>query len=296
MKPTKSNFSSFVKILKDAVARTEGPLVATQRFFENPPQFSFANQVQEPVPRFAAQIPQEILNIPSRSIRNAAELGNNISYGKTTPQNITGNLAGAAELPLFIASLGGLGAIRSAAQQGLLNTIKAGAIAGGKAGTGYGLLSGLEKGKNAQSVKDQVFNYAAPSALFGGVSGGVIGGALAGGGYGVNKVAKMLGNSQSGFFDPNAPVGLGKDRTLGLQMEEAVGKGDMNRISQIHQQMGANATKPIQAWQAEAYFRKGNIEGAKKVIYSMPDGEYKSTYIDMLARYADILNKPVTPR
>lgn len=156
------------------------PLVWLQRQIEQPPQFNFAQNIQNPVGRFGAEIAQGALNQPARSIQAAGRIGSDIRFGTTTPQRLVGNTAEAAMFPLMFT---GIGAGKTIAKQFVAPTIRQavtkGVISGTKTGAGFGALQGLADNRNAPNLQSQ-FIGAIPTALGGAAFGGLLGGGAAG--------------------------------------------------------------------------------------------------------------------
>lgn len=113
--------------------------------FENIPQLHVADRWDAPVVGGAAQMAQGFLNTPQQSVKNAALLGEDINQG-ATPQAMIGHAAGAAMLPLTIASFGAAGAAGIGGKF----------LAGAKYGGGFGALQGLNQGANDSSVGEQL--------------------------------------------------------------------------------------------------------------------------------------------
>lgn len=131
----------------------------------------------------------------------------NKDYGiDNSPQQFIGNLAGTVLTPLSVYGGGkilGLGpeAAGSVAQQGVLNTIKQGAVSGAKVGGAYGALQGLADNRGSE-VPQQLLGGAVGGvggAIGGGITGGAIsaGGALSGKAFNavLDAVQKVLPNT-----------------------------------------------------------------------------------------------------
>lgn len=155
------------------------------------PRFNFAQKIKNPVGRFAATIPQETLNIPSKLVQNVGRTGRDISSGRiNTFEGRKQFLGRTGENALDVATLGRgkalVGAGRSAFEKGLpfvAKQFKKGAIQGAKSGApigaGYGAsLVAQEEGTRGGDIA----KGAGTGLVFGGVLGGGLGGSLSGGG------------------------------------------------------------------------------------------------------------------
>ncbi|HBI17144.1 MAG TPA: hypothetical protein DDY52_03275 [Candidatus Moranbacteria bacterium] len=159
---------------------------------ENIPKFDFAKKVNNPVGRFAAEIPQQIMNIPSRTVAGTFK-----DYGKTkaTPSYLVRRGAEAANIGVDIGStVAGGGTIKKiatdgfkkASKTGVMDVIKTGAKRGAKEGFIYGgasgILSGAQEGKNLKEQGENALKGGVQGSIMGTVAGGVLGGTIAGGG------------------------------------------------------------------------------------------------------------------
>jgi hypothetical protein len=134
---------------------------------------------------FIKSTAQGLLNTPQEAGKAAASLGGNAGAGTSTPQQVLGDIAAAAQLPLLILS-GGLlsgvkeGAVLTAkniASQGIKATAKQGVkevaanlaqqgvkgiakntVKQGIGGGAFGILSGLQSGKNIDNPTDYIKN------------------------------------------------------------------------------------------------------------------------------------------
>jgi hypothetical protein len=184
---------------------------------ENIPRFTFANKVKNPVGRFAAEIPQGILNIPSKTISTTFKGYNDIKTGKDNAAWMLKRGGEAAEAGLDIGSMfTGGGTVKQLATQGMKSTgkrslaqaAKQGMIRGMKEGAGYGagygITSGLQSEGNVRQKLKQSFKNIPASAAIGGVMGGAIGGVAPYVGDELLKIKKDLGQGVSIIKNPKS--------------------------------------------------------------------------------------------
>lgn len=110
-------------------------------------------------------------------------------------QDVLGNVAKMAELPLNLVGGGGAGSVvkgigmqgfKALGKQGLWQAVKEGAVLGGKYGLAAGAIQGGEEGTKINDTGDYLTNLAKDMVMAG--AGGVaLGGVLGGGGYGLTK-------------------------------------------------------------------------------------------------------------
>jgi len=170
-------------------------LGATQSIVENVskrvPKFDFTERatenIQNPVAKFGVGlglgIPQSILNTPWNLTQGAVETGQAINQGRPATE-VIGKATAPAEGILNLLTLGSLGSLGSSGSRQIakygapqvgrnltnLQRIAQGGKTGFKYGTGYGLLSGLERNQNAPDVASQLAG-SIPDALIGGAVG-----------------------------------------------------------------------------------------------------------------------------
>jgi len=184
---------------------------------ENIPRFTFANKVKNPFGRFAAEIPQGILNIPSKAISSTFKGYNDIKTGKDNAEWMLKRGGEAAEVGLDIGAMfTGGGTVKRLATQGMKSTgkrslaqaAKQGMIRGMKEGAGYGagygITSGLQSEGNVRQKLKQSFKNIPASAAIGGVMGGAIGGAAPYIGDELLKIKKDLGQGVSIIKNPKS--------------------------------------------------------------------------------------------
>lgn len=131
---------------------------------------------------FVGNLPSNIaegtLNAPKQSFQSAADFGNRINAGTLTPESAISDVAGAAMLPLTIATGGGAGGLlKGGIKIGLPSVAQVGkgiAIGSG-VGAGFGGLSGLSQAGNTTNMQD-LAGYAGQGALQGALGGAVMGG------------------------------------------------------------------------------------------------------------------------
>lgn len=153
---------------------------------ENIPRFKFAENIKNPVGKFAASVPESLLNTPSDFVSGAFG-----GYGeKPTASNLLKRGGKAVNVGLNIASLPGVGSI---AKQGIGQGIKSGSGFGAAYGVGTGLQSGND-------TKEQLKN-ATLQALIGGALGGVVGGTVSG-------ASRILGSRNSNTLKTPQRVSL----------------------------------------------------------------------------------------
>ncbi len=183
-----SNFSD--AIFKDSAPKWMQSVDSGLRNFsnkaENAPKFNFADKIKNPVGKFAASIPQEIMNIPSRTVSGAFK-----DYGKSkaTPSYLIKRGAEAANIGLDIGSLfvgGNTGknlvkeGFNQIGKKGFKETLKNGVKRGAKEGLAYGAssgaLSGLQEGDSLKEQGKNAIKGAVKGGAMGAVAGGVLGG------------------------------------------------------------------------------------------------------------------------
>lgn len=205
------------KIQDILVKNYQNPIVQglskIQQFTQKPPTLDITSGIKNPVARLAATIPQEIINTPSRAIQAASRLPQS-----RTPQQVIGNIAGMAELPLSIATFGAGSALRNVAQQGLRPLISQGAKTGLKYGSGFGTLTGLSENRNAPDVRSML-KGTLPYTLTGGVVGAGLGAATPIAFKGIEKGVQLYKKSplsnQSGMIKLGGEVPRAKKVKLG---------------------------------------------------------------------------------
>lgn len=144
-------------------------------------------------------IPEDFVNQPASSIESMGKLNQSqraLFTGEkpllTTPQEVIGEAANTALLPLtFVGGSAVSSVIKSGGKAALKTAIKQGVKTGIKTGAAYGMAQGLKQGKDKESVQSQLLE-GAKGAVSGGVVGGVTGGIapIAG-----NTVKRILGKS-----------------------------------------------------------------------------------------------------
>ncbi|MFA5993369.1 MAG: hypothetical protein WC823_00245 [Parcubacteria group bacterium] len=180
---------------------------------ENVPKFDFAEKINNPVGKFAAEIPQTMLNIPSRTVSAAFK-----DYGKVKvePSYLVKRGAEAANIGVDVGSLfAGGGTVKNLAQKGLksagtgvMDVVKQGARRGAKEGLLYGgasgALSGAQEGNNLREQGRNAIKGAAGGAVIGAAGGAVLGGAISGGGKVVGDEIRGISKDISHFKNPYA--------------------------------------------------------------------------------------------
>ncbi len=142
---------------------TQG-LANVQKFIENPAPitFHFADQIQNPVLRTVASVPQSILNVPSDILTSGNQLGTDIRTGQiSNPRILVSDVARAALPIATIATMGGVGtAAKAIGAKTIGQLLKEGTITGAKYGAGFGGLTGAESGRNIENPIDYAKNLA----------------------------------------------------------------------------------------------------------------------------------------
>lgn len=129
---------------------------------------------------------EDLINQPASSIESYGKLNKYqkqvIAGDKTdlqNPQQLIGETANAALLPLTFFGGGTVGTVgKSAVKSGLKSAIGAGIKSGIKAGASYGGAQGLASSRNADTIQEQLLE-GTKGALTGGALGGVTGGITA---------------------------------------------------------------------------------------------------------------------
>ncbi|MEF3692233.1 MAG: hypothetical protein V3574_04245 [Candidatus Moraniibacteriota bacterium] len=234
---------------------------------ENFPKFNFAEKIKNPVGRFAAEIPQFVMNIPSSTVSGSLK-----DYGKVkaTPSYALKRGAEAANIGVDIGSMLGGGKLtkdlavkgfktltKTGAKTGIMDVVKTGAKRGAKEGAIYGGVSGSLHGvQQGDNLKEQFKN-----AGKGGVSGTVIGatgGMVLGGlGAGSGVVARKT-----------------KD---GVKKEAMNIADDIHRLKNPYKKRIVNETKEVP---------NGAIVDGQNVTMSVPTGK----------RYIQTIKDPFKPQ
>ena len=148
---------------------------------KNLPEAHFADKTNFFTPLgFVAHVTQGLINTPAQALKGAESLGYHAGYGNTTPQQALGDVAAAAQLPLLFLTFG----TSSVAKEGIVGAIKATAAQGVKGavktigkeaaiGGGYGLLSGLQSGKDITNISDYLKNLLTNIGIGAGAAGTV---------------------------------------------------------------------------------------------------------------------------
>jgi len=153
---------------------------------------------------FAAHFAQGLLNTPAEAAKGAVSLGEHIGAGNSTPQQVAGDVAAAAQLPLLFLGGGEVKSIASATESTLQTVAKA-LGKGVKIGAGFGALSGLQSGKNITNTSDYLKNMLTNIGI-----GAATGGALEGVSHVVVPLAKGLSSKLGAVFVKN----VGKTPTV----------------------------------------------------------------------------------
>lgn len=140
----------------------------------------------------APEVVQGLLNTPHDIAKAGVDIGTDLQdLPHMTWQKAIGDLAEAALPILTIATLGEGSALKEVGKEALeqsisrgtleqlMGAIGKGALKGSGYGAGFGFLGGLEQGKDAKSVQDQLTGTI-PSVLQGAEGGAILGGTLSG--------------------------------------------------------------------------------------------------------------------
>lgn len=177
------------------------------------PEFHFADTINQYTPQgfggkltaFVAGTLQGLGNTPQEAIKSSVNLGKTAAEGKSTPQQVAGDLAAMVQLP----SLFFTGGTSSIAKIGLKQTIKnvaasklkdAGIAVADAAFTGakFGLLGGIQGGRDITNTQDYLKNLWENVKV-----GAIAGGATAGITHVVLPLAKGLGTKSGSVFVKN---------------------------------------------------------------------------------------------
>lgn len=176
---------------------------------ENVPKFNFSQKVKNPVGKFAAVIPETILNLPSNTVRTTFK-----DYGKidTSPSYLVKRGAEAANIGIDIGStLAGGPIIKSLAKEGFKRAGKAtigqvfkegakrGATEGAVYGTTQGALSGLQDGENLKEQGKNALKTGVMGGIMGTVAGGVLGGGISSAGHETSRIIKDVKNLKNPY-------------------------------------------------------------------------------------------------
>ena len=145
---------------------------------KNLPEAHFADDENMWTPvGFAKTVAQTVINTAPQSFKGAASLGENIGAGTSTPQQVVGDIAAAAQLPLLILSGGGTGLAKATGQTTVKGVLK---VVGKEAltGAGFGTLTGFQTGKNIDNVKDYLKNMLVNIGIGSGAGAGLKGASL----------------------------------------------------------------------------------------------------------------------
>lgn len=188
----------------------------------NTPKLEVAQNIQNPVGRFAGTIAQETLNIPSKIMRNVGQTGMDISSGNIyTPQGARKFAGRTGENILDVVTMGKGKLAYNMGKNTLLKGIKRvgqAFVRGGKQGTITGTKLGVGYGTALEAQKDQtslpnIFKQGAIGGVTGGITGGLLGGTLAGtgsihGSFKADRKAGMKPMEILGDVGKRMPAGL----------------------------------------------------------------------------------------
>jgi hypothetical protein len=147
-----------------------------------------------------------------------ARLLYNFRGQSATPQQVIGNVGGMGldylnvATPKFLDNMVKAPTV-GAGVKGYMNTLKSTIPAGIKAGGAYGLVQGLDQGRQAKSIPEQ-FKMAGVNAVTGAAFGGLLSGGLGTVGYLNNVVQKVLGKGLKDIPSEEAPVAAGYVRYI----------------------------------------------------------------------------------
>ncbi len=176
---------------------------------ENVPKFNFTQKIKNPVGKFAAAIPETILNLPSNSVRTTFK-----DYGKikATPSYMLKRGAEAANVGVDIGStVAGGPIIKSLAKEGFKRAGKAtlgqvfkegakrGAVEGGIYGTTQGALSGLQEGENLKEQGKNALKQGVMGGVMGVAAGGALGGLISSTGHEASRIKKDVANFKNPY-------------------------------------------------------------------------------------------------
>lgn len=165
----------------------------------NAPQFNFSQKVQNPVGKFAAQVAEGTLNIPSKLVQNYGKTMQDASSGKLyTPKGLMQFAGRTGENALDVVSMGkGKAALQAGDQflkgaKPLGQLMKEGWNQGKKVGTRYGLGYGLTTGVQDENA---TVGSVAENTAVSGLAGRYLGGALSGGLPAIGALPGVVKNS-----------------------------------------------------------------------------------------------------
>ena len=264
---------------------------------ENFPKFNFADKVQNPVLRFGAEIPQQILNIPSNAISNVFQ-----GYGhEMTPSYMLKRAGGAINTGVDIGSLmiGGpeakallVGGAKTLGKQGLkeamLQGAKREAILGGKIGLGYGIGGGLQQGDNPREQLLNALKGGIENAPLGALFGGTVGGISPAVGAGARK---LFSGSHLPEFSYNpaknlSPQDQAIESKFGAEIQQNLGKA----ISSYKKKFGnVLNTDNVRELSADYMRNKGELSSA---VHEPASALTKLMYSQKLAEPLEKGKKP----
>jgi len=161
------------------------------------PQINFTDQIKNPVLKFAASIPQSIINAPHDLGVASVKTQKDLKAGFKSPQQVIGDIAGEALPVATVATLpmgGDAALLENGGKEGLLQILKNGATTGAKYGLGFGALQGAKDTADAPTFKDQAIQELRDS-LLGGATGLVGGAAIAGVAHGATTAANKIAST-----------------------------------------------------------------------------------------------------
>lgn len=146
-----------------------------------------SSNIKAPIPRFIASIPESTANVGVDLLKGGSQAITDITTGDIRkPKVLLSDIAKVASPVVNLVTAGSTGpiskGIKSVPRAGFWDAVKEGALEGGKFGAGFGLLGGLESGRDIESNLGYTGNVLGNTAM-----GGIVGSAF---GAGLSAILK----------------------------------------------------------------------------------------------------------
>jgi hypothetical protein len=243
-------------------------------FLDQPyPEAHFADKLNFFTPKgFAYNMAQGLYNTPAEAIKGASSLGKHAAAGDSKPRQVGADIAAAAQLPLLFVT----GGASTVAKQGVVQAAKAALNAGGRQvvkavaketaiGAGFGILSGVQSGRDIENWKDYLKNLAVNVGI-----GAAAGGGIASVSHIALPLAKGLSSKLGAVFvkDANTP----KPKVASLNLHPKVAQSMVMNNEKLQQSpVGKKIiATSLQAQQTDMHIE---ITPNKKGEFASPTGQ-----------------------